>query len=177
MRPSVPRPFAIATWRQLFCVLPLLAACDARFTDERPQQLSQADDAGVGAASDGGALADGGGATEALIASGTFEGRSGDEGRGAARLGRRAGGGFALELGADFFSTSVPGPVAVLSTRPDLGTELKPSLGDLEVGPLVASSGAQVIGFAADPGARRYLWVYCKPFGVEIARAALRDAP
>ena len=110
-----------------------------------------------------------------VLASGTFEGRSGDEGRGTVRLLRRAAGGFALSFDADFFATAVPGPVLVLSTRDALGTEIDTAQGDLEVGPLPRSSGAQFVTFSADPGARRTLWVYCKPFGIEIARAVLAN--
>ena len=151
----------------------------ARFTDERPTRGADAGPAGPGG--DGGRAGDpvpaSGGAADTLIASGTFEGRHGEQGRGDVRLWRRAAGGFALELGTDFAASAVPGPVVVLSTRTDLGIEINPALGDLEVGALPAPSGAQVISFAAPPETRRYAWVFCKPFGLEIARAALRDAP
>ena len=91
---------------------------------------------------------------------------------GTARVRQLANGRFVLDLSADFGVSGVPGPVVVLSTRPDLGTSIEPTLGDVEVAELRASSGAQSYDLGPTFNAP-YVWVYCKPFGVEIARAAL----
>ena len=70
-----------------------------------------------------------------------------------------------------------PGPVVLLSSRPDIGTAIDSSA-DLHLGELKATSGAQSYALPAggDKG-RPYVWIYCEPFGVEVARAQLKDRP
>lgn len=169
-----------------------LAACDARFVDLRaavavPDGSASGADGGVapdaGITQDGGSVADGGPPSDGGLATspdagapvryeGTWEGRVGYRASGGARVSRGQDGRFALELGADFTVSGVPGPVLVLSTRATLGTSIQPGMGDVEVGALRANSGAQTYDLGERFNAA-YVWVYCKPFGVEVARAGL----
>ncbi len=103
------------------------------------------------------------------LARGSFEGRAGHSGAGTAEL--SAG---ELRFAADFAVSAVPGPVVVVTTRDALGTKIDPAT-DLDLGPLRATTGAQ--SYALADTTRRYVFVFCKPFGVEVARALLEDAP
>jgi hypothetical protein len=44
-------------------------------------------------------------------------------------------------------------------------------------GPLRSPSGAQSYPLPVDDGGRRFLFIFCKPFGVEIALSHLEDLP
>jgi len=153
----------------------LAAGCEASFVDQRERRDAfQAVDL---ARTDGGA----GGAADGLpvgeLASGTFEGRAGHAGSGTAELVREADGRVVLRFGSDFTVSGVPGPVVVLSSRDALGGAINATKGDLHLGTLVASSGAQSYPVPGGDGGRRWAWVYCEPFAVEIARARLEVTP
>ena len=80
-----------------------------------------------------------------------------------------------MRFSADFSVSGVPGPVVVLSRRPSIGTGIDASAGDVELGPQAARRGAQTYPVPAGADDRRFVWIYCKPFGIEVARAALED--
>lgn len=147
------------------------AGCGARFVDERgPRDLA------VAPAPEAGDLAGVDAGAERLIAVGRFEGRAGHVGRGGARLVSLdgAGGRLALRLDDDFEASPVPGPVVVLTAREALGTALLP--GDRALGTLAAPRGAQEYPVGAD-GGERVAFIFCQPFGVEVARVLLEAAP
>ena len=56
-----------------------------------------------------------------------------------------------------------------------LGTGIDEGRGDIELGPLLNLSGASTFEVPGDPGDRRNVWIYCKPFGVEMSIARLED--
>ena len=156
----------------------LAAGCEARFVDQRERRdaFQTVDIAGV----DGSAGSDRGaadGLPAGVFASGTFEGRAGHAGAGTAELIREADGRVVLRFGSDFSVGGVPGPVAVLSSRDALGGAIDATKGDLHLGTLAASSGAQSYVVPGGDGGRRWAWVYCEPFAVEIARARLEVTP
>ena len=68
---------------------------------------------------------------------------------------------------------SVPGPVVVRASEDTLGSRLDPERGDLELGVLEQDRGASSYTLPFPPGPRTFVWVYCKPFGLEEARATL----
>jgi hypothetical protein len=105
-----------------------------------------------------------------ILARGTFSGRAGHSGAGSASLVRSVVG-LTVELGGDFAVTGVPGPELVLTARDSIGTEI--AAGDLDLGPLRSPNGAQSYA-VSDDGGRRNLFVFCKPFGVEVALAVLQ---
>jgi hypothetical protein len=111
-----------------------------------------------------------------VVRRGSFEGRAGHNGSGEVEL-LRIGGALELRFADSFSSSGVPGPVVVLSPRDRLGTRLDPAAGDVELGTLQRSRGPQT--YPAPPGAEQaaYVWIFCKPFGVEVARAALSEVP
>lgn len=144
--------------------LAVLAACSARFVDERaPRDFAVGDP-------DLGALPSDGGAAEDVIARGRFTGRAGHAGAGGATLVTAANGRVELRFDDDFAVSPVPGPVVVLTARESLGTALTD--GDRELGVLGAARGAQTYTVGTD-GGERYAFIFCKPFGVEVARALL----
>jgi len=101
---------------------------------------------------------------------GNFVGRAGHLGQGSASLVQR-GTEYTIVLGADFSVSPVPGPVLVLTARDTLGTALTNE--DLELGTLTSPTGGARYVVPGDPGTRTRLFVYCRPFGTEVALAAL----
>ena len=164
--------------------LGLTAACDARVIDLRSDEaraLANADvgvfrrDAGfvdAGAGIDAG-FNDAGIETAALLREGTWTGRSDYQAVGQVSLERAEDGRLELRFSDDFIVSRVPGPVVVLSYRDSIGRGIDPAAGDVDLGRLERSSGAQT--YAVPPGAddRDFAWVYCEPFALEVARAAL----
>lgn len=151
-------------------IVGLVAGCDARFVDLRPPSR----DLATAAAADlGNDVGDGGGAPGSAFARGSFVGRQGHSGSGTGELVAAAGGSVTVQLDANFSVSPVPGPVLVLTTRDALGTRIDAAAGDLEIAALPSPSGAQSYSVASD-GGRRNLFVFCKPFGVEVALAVLR---
>lgn len=172
----------------------VLFACDARFSDLRPEEASLDSgtnvvdaarlpvDAGidtsqdasrdpVDAATDDAAIEDA--TTPAtVVATGTFEGRGGYDASGRVTLEHLGGDRYALLTGDDFATAAVPSPVLLVSDRDALGSRLQPS--DVRVATLSAAQlrGAQrfEVTLTSVPA---YAWVYCEPFGVETARARL----
>jgi hypothetical protein len=159
-------------WRVL---LVLCAGCSANFVDQRPpRDLSPLPDlAGDLASSDLAAQPDLASATR-VIARGTFVGRAGHSGAGTGSL-VMGPSGLTVEMAGDFAVSNAPGPEVVLTSRANLGTSIDTSV-DLDLGPLDSPTGAQSYA-VADDGGRRNLFIFCKPFGVEIALAPLQDQP
>jgi hypothetical protein len=156
-------------------------AADAGFSSDAGTQSDGGSTTDAGFSSDAGTQSDGGSTTDAgttsdrPIARGAFEGLGGHAAVGSVTLVARAGGGFALAFDSSFTVTPGPGTVVVLTTRDSLGTMIQTSLGDVEVAAVGASSGAREYTLAADPGARRTVFIFCKPFGIEFGRARLDD--
>lgn len=189
--------------RTFLLVALLVGGCDARFIDLRPESerpgAPDGVDAGPPAREDGGIDdVDGGGGTvdagggedasppadggsppedtgtgEEVLAVGSLEGRGGYDAAGTVTLSRTADG-YVLELGDDFDSAGVPGPVVVVTPRDALGTSLTGE--DLKVASLEVTSGAMRFELASIPDDPAYVFIYCEPFGVETARAAM-EAP
>lgn len=114
---------------------------------------------------------------EMTLLQGSFEGIGSYTGSGQTSIVRRSDGGLEVRFLDDFVTSSVPGPVVVLTNRASIGSRIDPGQGDLEIAPLENTRGAQVYRIpeaGADVG---YVWIFCKPFGVEIARAPLQVAP
>lgn len=170
------------------------AACDAEFIDLRSEAeladggfLIRTDtgatpaDGGTGTGIDGGRPVDAGGRQDSgeaqggdtVLRQGAWGGRGAYRGSGEATVVRRASGEVELVFSDDFSVSRVPGPFVVISFRDQLGTGINPAVGDVELAPLARNSGAQT--YIIPPGLedREYAWVYCKPFGVEVARATL----
>jgi hypothetical protein len=110
---------------------------------------------------------------ETTIASGPFMGRAGHSAAGTASLVTKSDGSEELRFGSDFTVTGVPGPVVVLTMRDAIGTSIDPSQGDLELGTLKSTSGAQSYPLPNGDLGRRRAWVFCKPFGVEVGKALM----
>jgi hypothetical protein len=158
-----------------------IVGCDASFTDLRPQD-ALGFDAGL---LDAG-FVDGGGADastedasdpipERTIRRGTFSGRGSYTGRGSVEIVRTSAGAFEARLGADFFASNVPGPHFVLTTRDRIGARIDPGAGDIDLGAMSRTSGAQTYAAPAAAENASFAWIYCRPFGVEIARAELEE--
>jgi hypothetical protein len=157
---------------RVLVLLALASGCRAHFVDERPldERGAAAGDLAVAPEDlDGRDLA---GAGVGVFAAGSFSGRAGHLGLGGAALYRRSDGIVMLELDDQFSVSPVPGPVLVLTSRDALGTMLDDSV-DLELGPLAATTGAQAYHVPGGDGGRRVVFVFCRPYGVEVARAAL----
>jgi hypothetical protein len=143
------------------------SACDATFNDLRDLSAPQ----------DRVRRAPGGTNTSTntrVLARGLWEGRAGHAGAGTAELVEFDDGALELRFLEDFTSSGVPGPVVVLSSRESLGRNLDGDE-DLELGVLDASRGAQNYSVPILDDGRRVAWVFCKPFGVEVARAVMAE--
>jgi hypothetical protein len=150
-----------------------LGGCDARFVDERPLALRGTHDLGAAATPldlYGLDLRPG------VLAAGAFVGRAGHFGTGEARLSRLADGRLQLDFDDSFAITDVPGPEVLLTARGDLGATV--SADDLDLGLLVRAEGAQSYTVPlVELDARRNVFVYCRPFGLEVAKATLQPPP
>ncbi len=161
-----------------FKLLPclLFTACNAGFTDFRAS--SDAVDAGPGVSRviDAG-FADGAAVEiEARrVSSGTWEGRGSYSAAGTAEIAITEKGTVELRLSDDFSVSGVPGPFVVLSSRNSLGQRIEPEQGDLEVGGLSGNRGPQVFEIPPEAADLPYVWIFCKPFGVEVGRAKLES--
>lgn len=151
---------------RLVALVALLASgCGATFIDDRPPRPDAAEADLLEPAADGGPA-------ETVLARGSFEGRDGHFGRGTAEL-IAEGGGLVLRFAGDFQVSGVPGPFVYLSARDDLDTQPSEAEGDIELAPLSASAGAQRYAVPAAAASLCTAFVFCKPFGVEVARALL----
>lgn len=151
----------------------LQAACRADFVDERPLSARQAGTAAEGPEDLLGA--DLAGLRFGVLARGDFTGRAGHLGVGGASLVRLMDGRVELRFDALFATSHVQGPVVVLSGRTDLGTMLDPV--DQQLGTLRSFDGEQSYPVRGGDRGRRSAFVYCVPYGLEVARALLRDEP
>lgn len=172
----------------------VLFACDARFSDLRPEEASL--DSGTSGVDAGGLPVDAGGidtsedasrpedaapadtttpGAGSIVATGSFEGRGGYDASGRVTLEHLGGDRYALLTSDDFATASVPSPVLLVSDRDALGSRLQAS--DVRIATLSASQlrGAQRFELTLT-SIPTYAWVYCEPFGVETARARL-EAP
>lgn len=151
----------------LLMALALNGCLRAKFIDERPDMPDLLPPADLVSTSDlvNADLV----ALTTRVAAGTFVGR-GHYGQGAAELVDLGNGQFELRFGDDFNVTQVPDPVVYLSSRAALGNAIDPTA-DLYLGPLSLPSGAQSYRIQGDPGERRYAWVYCRPYRLEVALA------
>jgi len=140
-------------------ILSLLAACGASFEDERDERLGTPVDALIDPAA-------------TVVAHGTFVGRAGHAGRGGVDLVRSTSGRFALRFDSAFSVSDTPGPFVVLTSRAEIGTRIDPAT-DREIGALIESAGEQTYAIDDDGGSRQ-VFIFCKPFGVEIAKATLQ---
>ncbi|HJL18824.1 MAG TPA: hypothetical protein RMH99_24390 [Sandaracinaceae bacterium LLY-WYZ-13_1] len=149
-----------------------ITGCDAIYEDLRPSGGPA--DAGPVAA-DARTVPDDGDASLAptSLARGRWEGRTGYSASGGVTLERDPDGSVHLRFEDDFDSQAVPGPVVVLSPRAELGTAIEPAAGDRQLGELERASGPQRYAVPAGAEDAAYAWVYCLPFGVEVARASL----
>lgn len=163
-------------------IFPLLLGCEARFLDQRsgantigpsqfdaampPMDLAGRDLAGIDLATP----------ADKLLAMGSFMGRAGHAGSGDGML-YRTPGGVEVRFAANFTSSGVPGPAVFLTSRDSMGGSID-SQADINLGTLRSTSGAQTyaVPAGADVG-RRNVFVYCQPFRVEVAKAALVDVP
>lgn len=159
--------------------LVLSTGCDALYDDLRETTLSGPTGSDGGAAApDGGTLPPG---TDASAPpsfaprTAMWQGRGGYEASGTVTFERGDNGRLQVRFGEDFSTQGVPGPVVVLSTRESLNGSAPDQAGDFNLGVLQSTSGAQV--YEAPPGSEnaRFVWVYCLPFRVEIARATLPE--
>lgn len=153
-------------------------ACNAQFIDLRPEsERSGPATQEPEPTADGAERGDAGQSPgEILLARGRFEGRAGHGGSGGAAL-YRVGDAVELRFDGDFTVSAVPGPAIFLTSRADMGGSID-AQADIKLGNLTAFNGAQRIAVpaGADTG-RRSVFVYCQPFRVEVAKAALTDVP
>lgn len=112
---------------------------------------------------------------ETVIAMGEIQAGPDYGGEGTVSLVQLAEGSYELRFEDDFRVDRVPGPVVVLSLEPTLGSDLDSQRGDVELGVLESNSGASSYSLPFAPGQRRYSWIYCKPFGLEVVRAELME--
>jgi len=190
----MPRPIT-----RLFFLIVLLCGCDAAFVDLAAEPAALSNDGGTLPGSDAGrtatddagesaadaAMGDGGGVVvdagspvtpaERVVSRGAVMGWAGHAGGGMVELVERGDTSRYLRFGADFTSSAVPGPVVVLSTRAALGVRLAPTT-DVELGILGSPRGAQMYDVPAG-APTDFAWVFCKPFGVEVVRAAMVAVP
>ena len=121
-------------------------------------------DAGVDSGGDG------------VLSTGTWSGQAGYSASGTVSLLLRNGV-RRLEFSDDFRVSSVPGPFVVVSTRPSLAGDVSAQMGDVTIAALSSNRGAQSYNIPSEVDAFAYVWVYCQPFTVEIARAQLMEQP
>lgn len=155
----------------LTAVLWSATACDATFTDFRPPAVRGGD---AGDAPDSGVDPPDGEGLIRVLATGTFEGRAGHNAEGHVSLVELPGGSRELRFADDFSSSGAPGPIVLLSGRESLGTEVDPAL-DLNLGTHKSTRGAQSYPVPVSDDMRRIAWIYCVPYGVEIARAIMME--
>jgi hypothetical protein len=173
-------------WRIIpsLCLCLGLTGCQARFSFETFGDAAPAEDLGPAPQPDLTAMdltgldlsgLDLTAPMEQVLSRGTFEDRAGHLGRGGASLVRR-GAGLELAFDAQFQVSGVPGPFVYLTSRADMGTQINAAT-DVEIARLKAFSGAQSYPLPAqDFSSRPYVFIFCKPFSVEVARAVLRPA-
>lgn len=108
-----------------------------------------------------------------VAARGGFEGRDGHIGQGTAELVLLEDGSSVVRFDDSFSVSSTPSLTVVLTERDAIGTRIDSSI-DREIAPLRSRTGAQSYGIGMDDG-RRQLFIFCKSFGVEVAKATLVD--
>ena len=107
---------------------------------------------------------------ETLIASGDFVNVD-YQTAGSAQYWQLADGSYEVRLSMDFASQGVPGPALALSPRNPLGGSIDSD--ELDLGALDADSGAQSYALPREPTDFLYTWIWCKPFGLDVAYAEM----
>ncbi len=96
----------------------------------------------------------------------------GHHGAGTVRFTAGNGAGL-LEFSSDFVVSAVPGPFVYLNTTNDANTG-----NPLRVSALRSNSGAQTYSFKLPAGVSyRYVLIWCDPFNVPVAEAAIPPTP
>ena len=147
-------------------------ANDTRASDGELPDAAVAGDAAVGAdlgPPDSGPAA-------GPVSEGSFTGVSGYQAKGTATVERLADGSFRLDFSSDFSVSSAPGMVVVMSDRQQLGT-IQTGTGDVRIKELTSVSGAQSYPLSAAAAQRKYVQIFCEPFGVDIGHAELKVLP
>ena len=162
--------------RQWLVLFPLVLGCEARFLDHRlpAEAMFPIPADGFGESTDLAGTSPGD--AEKLLAQGMFVGRAGHAGSGDAHL-HRSQGVLEVRFAANFSVSGVPGPAVFLTSRDSMGGSID-AQADVNLGTLRSISGAQ--SYRLPPGAdvgRRNVFVFCQPFRVEVAKAALVDLP
>ena len=160
--------------------------CEAAFKDLSSASNETMEDGGVDGGVDAGSdsgLPDAGdmdmdmdAGPSSVVAMGPWEGESGYSASGTVSV-VEANGQRRLEFDEDFDSSGVPGPFVVVSTRDNLSNGVSAVMGDVTIAALMSRSGAQSYDVPSEVGEFNYVWVYCQPFTVEVARAELTDVP
>ena len=65
----------------------------------------------------------------------------------------------------------VPGPAIALSPRNPLGGSVDAD--ELDLGALDSNSGAQAFALPGAPDEYGFVWIWCKPFGLDVAYAQM----
>jgi hypothetical protein len=141
-------------------LLVVVAGCHASFVDER----------GAGGVGGGGSLDQVDLGPGTTLGVGHFVGRAGHVASGTVTLVDHPGV-VEIQLGADFSVSDVPGPVLVLTARDSIGTAIDPLAGDLEVAALASPTGAQGYTLPLDGAPPLDVFVFCKPYGLEVGKA------
>jgi hypothetical protein len=167
-----PRAACARATALAWCAVATLAGgCGARFVDERPQTLRGAPEdlgAGQGAPLDLFGLD----LPRGVLGRGQFVGRAGHFATGGVQLVRQDDGHLLVELDDGFAVTDVPGAEVYLTGRDAMGATI--AADDLDLGLLRSSLGAQsYLVTPGDAGDRRNVFIYCRPFGLEVAKAGL----
>jgi hypothetical protein len=164
------------------------AGCSAEFTDLRPGDAAEQNNLttnnptgnnGVDA-SDAGTMtdssrpdanaSDSGPTSETLIATGDFVNVD-YETEGSAQYWQLGDGSYEVRLSMDFASQGVPGPALALSPRNPLGGSV--AADELDLGALTTDAGAQSYALPGNPADFAFAWIWCKPFGLDVAYAEM----
>lgn len=174
----------------IVCAASFMMGCSAEFTDLRPDSgtVQSAPDSGMANANatspnaqspDSGAAtndaetsdaADAATADETLIATGDFVNVD-YQTSGSAQFWRLADGSYEVRLTSDFSTQGVPGPALALSPRNPLGGSIDAD--ELDIGGLDSNSGMQSYSLPGPPTDYAYTWIWCEPFGLDVAYAAM----
>ncbi len=176
----------------IFALVGAFAGCSAEFTDLRPEaeatnpnvtttdmgasnNLDSPDMGSNNTGTDAGEQPDSGPTNvepgeETLIAQGDFVNVD-YQTTGSAQYWQLADGSYEVRLTMDFASQGVPGPALALSPRNPLGGSIDAD--ELDIGALNMDSGAQSYALPGDPSAYAYAWIWCKPFGLDVAFAEM----
>lgn len=110
---------------------------------------------------------------DVVVATGVWENR-GYAVRGTSDIVRLADGRYEIRMSEDFAAANLPGPTLFFSDRDRIGrTGVQTSAGDVLIGLLDDVTGPLVFEIPPEAAQRRFAWIYCEPFSVEMHRAEL----